>query len=152
ALLEGEQFLRALLQQQSGQLHSIVGLQNDGPGTAIAKQFGCAGPVITFSTACTSANVAIAAALDALRSGEVDVAIAGGADELCELTYAGFNSLRAIDAAPSRPFRADRQGLLIGEGAGVLLLERQAHAEQRGATVLAELVSAGQSCDANHVS
>ncbi|MFT7537703.1 MAG: 3-oxoacyl-[acyl-carrier-protein] synthase II [Hyphomicrobiaceae bacterium] len=152
ALFEGERFLAELLKGQEGDLHSIVGLQNDGPGNAVAKQFGCGGPVITYSTACTSANVAIGAALDALQSGEVDLAIAGGADELCEITYAGFNSLRAIDSEPTRPFRKDRKGLLMGEGAGVLLLERRSHAVARGATVLAELVSAGRSCDANHVS
>ncbi len=152
ALFEGERFLHKLLNNEEGDLHSIVGLQNDGPGNAVAKQFRCGGPVITYSTACTSANVAIGAALDALHSGEVDVAIAGGADELCEITYAGFNSLRAIDSDPTRPFRKDRKGLLMGEGAGVLVLERRSQAIARGATVLAELVSAGRSCDANHVS
>ena len=152
ALFEGERFLQALLAGGEGDLHSIVGLQNNGPGDAVARAFGARGPVLTFSTACTSANVAIGAALDALRSGEVDVAIAGGADELCELTYAGFNSLRAVDAAPTRPFRADRAGLSMGEGAGVLLLETLAHAEARGATALAELCGAARSCDAQHVS
>lgn len=152
ALFEGEQFLKGLLESREGNLHSIVGLQNDGPGNAVAKFVGCSGPVITFSTACTSANVAIGAALDALRSGEVDIAIAGGADELCQITYAGFNSLRAIDGNPSRPFRVDRQGLLMGEGSGVLVLERKETAAARGATILAELVGAGLSCDAQHVS
>jgi 3-oxoacyl-[acyl-carrier-protein] synthase II len=108
--------------------------------------------VATWSTACTSANIAIGAALDALQSGEVDVAIAGGADELCETTYAGFNSLRAVDAQPTRPFRRSRAGLSLGEGAGVLLLETLAHAQRRGAVVLCELVGAGRSCDAHHVS
>ena len=152
ALFEGERFLRQLLANREGDLHTIVGLQNDGPGNAVARQFGVRGPVVTFSTACTSANVALGAALDALRSGEVDVAIAGGADELCEITFAGFNSLRAIDAAPSRPFRADRAGLSLGEGSGVLLLERKSHAAARGATIRAELVGCGRSCDAQHVS
>lgn len=152
ALFEGERFLRELLAKREGDLHTIVGLQNDGPGNAVARQFGVHGPVMTFSTACTSANVAIGAALDALRSGEVDLAIAGGADELCEITFAGFNSLRAIDANPSRPFREDRAGLSIGEGSGVLLLERKSHAIARGATMLAELVGCGRSCDAQHVS
>ncbi|MCB9879727.1 MAG: beta-ketoacyl-[acyl-carrier-protein] synthase family protein [Planctomycetes bacterium] len=152
ALFEGERFLQQLLQQHEGDLHTIVGLQNDGPGNAVAHAFGVGGPVMTFSTACTSANVAIGAALDALQSGEVDVALAGGADELCEITYAGFNSLRAIDKAPTRPFRRDRQGLLLGEGSGVLLLETAAHAAARGAAAIAELVSAGRSCDAQHVS
>jgi 3-oxoacyl-[acyl-carrier-protein] synthase II len=152
ALFEGERFLKELLAKRSGDLHSIVGLQNDGPGNAVAREFGIRGPVVTFSTACTSANVAIGAALDALQSGEVDVAIAGGADELCEITYAGFNSLRAIDSGITRPFRKDRAGLSIGEGSGVLLLETKQHAQSRGATVLAELVGAGRSCDAQHVS
>jgi 3-oxoacyl-[acyl-carrier-protein] synthase II len=96
--------------------------------------------------------MALAAALDALRSGEIDIAVAGGADELCEITYAGFNSLRAIDPQPTRPFRKSRAGLLMGEGAGVLVLETLAHAKARGATLLAELVGAGRSCDAHHVS
>ena len=152
ALFEGERFLQALLQRQEGDLHAIVGLQNDGPGTAVAKQFACYGPVITFSTACTSANVAIGAALDALHNGEIDLAIAGGADELCELTYAGFNSLRAMDGKATQPFRRERQGLTMGEGSGVLLLERRSHAQARGATVLAELIGCGRSCDAQHVS
>ena len=152
ALFEGERFLKELLAEREGDLHSIVGLQNDGPGTAVAKEFAVRGPVMTFSTACTSANVALGAALDALRSGEVDVAIAGGSDELCEITYAGFNSLRAIDANPTRPFRADRAGLSMGEGSGVLLLETRSHAEARGATILAELCGAARSCDAQHVS
>ncbi|MFN3241178.1 MAG: beta-ketoacyl-[acyl-carrier-protein] synthase family protein [Planctomycetota bacterium] len=152
ALFEGERFLKELLAEREGDLHTIVGLQNDGPGNAVAHEFAVRGPVMTFSTACTSANVALGAALDALRSGEVDVAIAGGADELCEITYAGFNSLRAIDARPTRPFRADRAGLSMGEGSGVLLLETRSHAEARGATVLAELCGAARSCDAQHVS
>ncbi|MFK7739600.1 MAG: beta-ketoacyl synthase [Planctomycetota bacterium] len=152
ALFEGERFLQQLLADREGDLHSITGLQNNGPGDAVAHTFGVRGPVLTFSTACTSANVAIGAALDALQSGECDVAIAGGADELCEITYAGFNSLRAIDAVPSRPFRGDRKGLSMGEGSGVLLLETEAHARARGANALAELCASARSCDAQHVS
>jgi 3-oxoacyl-[acyl-carrier-protein] synthase II len=152
ALFEAERFLAELLQGRTGHLAPLAAQQNDGPGTAVARHLGVRGPVGTWSTACTSANVALGAALDALRSGEVDVAIAGGADELCETTYAGFNSLRAVDAQPTRPFRRSRAGLSLGEGAGVLLLETLAHARARGATVLCELVGAGRSCDAHHVS
>ncbi len=152
ALFEGERYLAALLQGREPQLAPIAAIPNDGPGTAVARALGVRGPVVTFSTACTSANVAIAAALDALRSGEVDVAVAGGADELCELTYAGFNCLRAVDPLPTRPFRASRAGLTMGEGAGVLLLETLAHARARGADVVCELAGAGRSCDAHHVS
>jgi 3-oxoacyl-[acyl-carrier-protein] synthase II len=152
ALHEGEQFLQALLQHREGWLAPLAAQQNDGPGTAVARMLAVQGPVVTFSTACTSANMALAAALDALQSGEIDVAVAGGADELCEITYAGFNSLRSVDARPTRPFRASRAGLSLGEGAGVLLLETSAHARQRGAAILCELAGAGRSCDAHHVS
>nr|MCU0867603.1 hypothetical protein [Planctomycetota bacterium] len=88
ALFEGERYLHGLLQRQEPALAPIAAHQNDGPGTAVARALGVRGPVLTYSTACTSANMALAAALDALRSGEIDVAIAGGADELCEITYA----------------------------------------------------------------
>jgi 3-oxoacyl-[acyl-carrier-protein] synthase II len=152
ALFEGERWFAERLAGREATLRPMAAQQNDGPGTAVARALGVRGPVVTFSTACTSANVAIAEALDALRAGEVDVAIAGGADELCETTYAGFNALRAVDSAPTRPFRATRAGLSMGEGAGVLLLETQAHAAARGAAWLAELVGAGRSCDAHHVS
>lgn len=152
ALFEGERYYRALLRRERAGLDLIASHTNDGPGTAVARALGVRGPVVTYSTACTSANVAIGEALDALRAGEVDVAIAGGADELCETTYAGFNSLRAVDPAPTRPFRASRAGLSMGEGAGVLLLETLAHARARGATMLCEVAGAGRSCDAHHVS
>jgi 3-oxoacyl-[acyl-carrier-protein] synthase II len=152
ALFEAERFLAELLRRREGELAPLAAQQNDGPGAAVARHLAVRGPVATWSTACTSANVAFAAALDALQSGEIDVAIAGGADELCETTYAGFNSLRAVDAAPTRPFRRSRAGLSLGEGAGVLLLETRAHALRRGAAALCELAAAGRSCDAHHVS
>lgn len=152
ALFEGERYLAGLLRREEPSLALLATVQNDGPGTAVARALGVRGPVATSSTACTSANVAFGAALDALRSGEVDVAIAGGADELCEITYAGFNSLRAIDPQPTRPFRKNRAGLSMGEGSGVLLLETEAHARARGARILCELAGAGRSCDAHHVS
>ncbi|MBL9079107.1 MAG: beta-ketoacyl-[acyl-carrier-protein] synthase family protein [Planctomycetes bacterium] len=152
ALFEAERWLSARLSGHEGALAPLAAQQNDGPGTAVARHLGVRGPVATWSTACTSANVALGAALDALRTGEIDVAVAGGADELCETTYAGFNSLRAVDARPTRPFRAGRAGLSLGEGAGVLLLETRDHARARGATVLCELAAAGRSCDAHHVS
>jgi 3-oxoacyl-[acyl-carrier-protein] synthase II len=152
ALYEAEQFLSALLQHREGHLAPLAAQQNDGPGTAVARLLAVSGPVVCFSTACTSANVALSAALDALHSGEIDVAVAGGADELCETTYAGFNSLRAVDSKPTRPFRQSRAGLSLGEGAGVLLLETLAHARARGAAILCELAAAGLSCDAHHVS
>ncbi len=114
---------------------SLAAQQPSGPGDAVARHFGVTGPVVTISSACASATLAFGSALDALRSGEVDVALVGGADSLCRLTFAGFNSLRAVDPRPCRPFRAEREGMSIGEGAAVLVLESRAHAERRGARV-----------------
>ncbi|MEZ5966481.1 MAG: beta-ketoacyl-[acyl-carrier-protein] synthase family protein [Planctomycetota bacterium] len=152
-LLEGEAFFRRLRAGQARLgLRSVASHQNNGPGDAVARALGCTGPVLTCSSACTSANMALAAALCALRRGECDVALAGGADALSEVTYAGFNALRAIDPAPARPFRADRAGLSMGEGAGVLVLETARHAAARGAVALAELAGAGSTCDAHHMS
>lgn len=152
-LLEGEAFYRRLRQRATRLgLRAVASHQNNGPGDAVARHFGCTGPVLTCSSACTSANMAFAAALGALRRGECAVALAGGADALSELTYAGFNALRAVDMVPARPFRVDRAGLSMGEGAGVVVLETAAHAHARGANVLAELAGAGASCDAHHMS
>ena len=121
------------------------------PGDAIARRCGITGPVQTYSTACSSASLALAAALDAVRAGEVEVAVAGGADSLCQLTYAGFNALRSVAEEPCRPFRAGRDGMSIGEGAAVLVLEPAERALARGVRPLALLAGAGTSCDAHHM-
>ena len=125
--------------------------QNNSPADAIARAFGTTGPIEVISSACSAASMAIEGALQALRAGELDVALAGGADGLCRLTYAGFNSLRAVDEEACRPFREEREGLSIGEGAGVLVLETLEHARARRAAPIAELVGAGSSCDAYHM-
>ncbi len=109
------------------------------------------GPVVTLSSACTSGALAIAAGLDAIEDGEIDIAIAGGADSLCRITYAGFNSLRAVDPRPCRPFRADRAGLSLGEGGAALVLERASRARARGVRPIASLLGAGSTCDAHHM-
>jgi 3-oxoacyl-[acyl-carrier-protein] synthase II len=121
------------------------------PGDAVGRHLGVTGPVETLSSACSSSTLALGAALDALRSGEVEIAVAGGSDSLCQLTYAGFNSLRAVSEAPCRPFQEGREGMSIGEGAAVLVLEPLDRALARGVSPLAELAGAGASCDAFHM-
>ncbi len=122
-----------------------------GPAEAIARRTGAAGPTESVSAACASGSMSVARALDALRLGECDVALAGGSDSLCQLTYGGFNALRAVDPGMTRPFRDGRLGLSMGEGAGVLVLETLEHADERGATPLAILAGAAVSCDASHM-
>lgn len=150
---EGEGFVRALRAGRAPRAgRSLLGAQqNNAPGDAIARALRLCGPVETDSAACAAATMSFGAALEAVRSGEVELALAGGADSLCQLTYAGFNALRAVDECAARPFRADRAGLSIGEGAGVLVLESFEHARARGRIVELELAGAGASCDAHHM-
>jgi 3-oxoacyl-[acyl-carrier-protein] synthase II len=101
-------------------------------------------------TACASSALSIADAAELVRSGDVPGMIAGGGDALCRMTYAGFHALRLLDHRPCRPFDASRRGLSLGEGAGVLVLERWDEALARGARPLAEYLSYGSSCDAHH--
>lgn len=124
---------------------------NGTPADAVALAFGLTGPVEALATACAASTMALEAALDSLRAGEVRFALAGGSDGLCQTTFGGFNSLRAVDEAPARPFREDREGLSLGEGAGFLVLETEAEAAARGATILAVLAGAGSTCDAFHM-
>jgi len=152
-MLECEEYVARLIGVGEGhaRLALVASQQINGPADAAARHLGLTGPVETVSSACSSGGLALAAALEAVRRGDVDVAVAGGADSLCRLTYSGFNALRSVDTAPCRPFRADREGRSIGAGAGVLILETLEHARSRGAEPLAALLGAGGSCDAHHM-
>ncbi|MHC4960326.1 MAG: beta-ketoacyl-[acyl-carrier-protein] synthase family protein [Planctomycetota bacterium] len=152
-MLETESFYRRLRDRPDRIVPTwpIASQQNNAPADHVARRFGVRGPVVTIGSACAAGSMALECALDALRSGEIEAAIAGGADELCRLTYAGFNSLRAVDAEPSRPFRAERRGLTMGEGAAALVLEPLEKARTRGATILAELAGTASTCDAGHM-
>ncbi|HZN54006.1 MAG TPA: beta-ketoacyl-[acyl-carrier-protein] synthase family protein [Candidatus Polarisedimenticolaceae bacterium] len=152
-MLESERFLEAALRdgRRRARTSAIVSQQLNGPGDAVARALRVEGPVETVSSACTSGAMAIGGALRALRRGEIDVALAGGADSLCQITYAGFNALRSVDEAACRPFRADRAGLSLGEGAAVLVLETGAAARARGARPIAVLAGEASACDAHHM-
>ncbi len=119
--------------------------------------FGLRGRVIPTSSACTSGSQAIGYAAEAIRHGYQSVMVAGGAEELCPSEAAVFDTLFAtsqMNEQPElspRPFDAGRDGLVIGEGAGSLVLESLEHAQARGATILAELVGFASNCDAAHV-
>jgi 3-oxoacyl-[acyl-carrier-protein] synthase II len=150
-LLESERYFADLLHGRKATRQLLSSHWISAPAETIAREFGVAGPVETFSSACAAGGIAIERAIDAIRREEVDVAICGGADCLTVTTYSGFNALRAVDTEPCRPFRANRNGLSLGEGAGVLILERATHAAARRARPLAMLHGAGSSCDAGHL-
>jgi 3-oxoacyl-(acyl-carrier-protein) synthase len=117
---------------------------------ALARRVGATGPRGTVMNACSSSLLALGQAWERLAAGELDVAVAGGAENLCRTTYAGFSSLKAMDARKCRPFSRDRAGLNLGEGAVQMVLETLEGARTRGATIFAEVLGYGASMDAHH--
>jgi 3-oxoacyl-[acyl-carrier-protein] synthase II len=105
---------------------------------------------ITIPTACAAGNYAIGYGFDAVRTGEVDFALCGGADAMCRKTFAGFYRVGTIAPEVCQPFDVDRKGILTGEGAGILVLESLESALARGAQIYAEVLGYGLNCDAYH--
>jgi 3-oxoacyl-[acyl-carrier-protein] synthase II len=101
-------------------------------------------------TACSAGTNSIAVAVDWIRQDRADVVIASATDPLCELSFSGFNILMALSPTKSRPFDRDRDGLVVGEGGGTLILEEYEHAVARGAHIYAEISGYGLSNDAYH--
>ena len=124
----------------------------------IAIKYGFQGPNQTVISACASASDAIGYALRLLRAGDIDIVISGGTEaSVSPLPIAGFANMKAltqendIPSEASRPFDLDRKGFVMGEGAGILVLETEDHAKQRNANILAELAGYGSTNDAYHV-
>ena len=124
----------------------------------VSMMIGAKGPNFSTVSACATGADSIGEALEMIRRGRADVVIAGGTEAaVCEIGVAGFNSCMALSTrnddpqGASRPFDSGRDGFVLGEGAGVLILESIEHAEKRGAKVLAELAGYGASSDSHHV-
>src|SRR5262252_7459005 len=151
-LLRNEEFFRTWITRGLSRTRRSD-LWNHFPSTpvdVIAERFGFEGPRACVAAACASSTIAIGRAVEAIRAGRADAAIAGGTDALARLTYSGFNLLRLMDASPCRPFDRSRAGMNIGEGAGVLVLEDFERACARGATIYAELAGHSLACEAFH--
>lgn len=124
----------------------------------VSIKYGLRGPNLATATACATGSHSIALALDLIRSGRADIMIAGGTEAaVTPLAVAGFSAMRALstrndDAAhASRPWDAARDGFVLGEGAGMLVLEEYEHAVRRGAKIYAEVAGAGMTADAHHI-
>lgn len=117
----------------------------------IARAFGARGMVQTLPAACAAGNYAIGFAADQIRAGRADVAITGASEIIEKLQYAGFVRLGAMAPDRCRPFDKDRRGLLLGEGAGIMVLESEEHLVRRGGRPLAEVGGYGLACDAHHI-
>ena len=133
-------------------------ISNIGPAH-VAITFNAQGPCYSVVTACASATDALGNAADWIRKGICDVMISGGAEAaIVELAIGGFCAIQALSTRfndnpqkASRPFDKDRDGFVMGEGAGILILEDYEHAKKRGARIYAEFAGYGLSCDANHM-
>ena len=132
-------------------------LANLAPGHVSIK-YGLKGPISCTVTACAAANNAITDAFRTIACGYADVMISGGTDAaICPLTIAGFNAMRALSTRndepekASRPFDKDRDGFIVSEGCGIVILEELSHALRRGADIYAEIAGTGLTSDAFHM-
>jgi len=137
---------------------TIPMLMPNGPAAAIGMEIAARGGVRTAVSACASSTEAVANAIARLRTGEIDVVLAGGCEAgIHPLPIAAFAAMHALSrrndepAKASRPYDSDRDGFVMGEGAGALVLETEEHAKARGAKIYAELVGGAVTSDAHHI-
>ncbi len=136
---------------------SIPMMVGNAAGGIVAMDYGITGPNFCVTSACATGSHAVGEAWKTLKFGDADVMIAGGSEAtITDLAYAGFGNMRALSTRndepekASRPFDQDRDGFVMGEGAGVIILEDLEHAKRRGAEIICELVGYGTSADAFH--
>jgi len=149
-----EQSYHRLFVEGKSRLHPLTAPKGmpSAAASQVSMQFGIIGPVFAVCSACSSAAHAIIQAHTMIQSGMVDVAIAGGSEAPLSLVLIkSFEGLRALSSDTCRPFSEDRSGLVLGEGAGVVVLESYEHATSRGADIYAELAGFGMSSDAGHI-
>jgi nodulation protein E len=148
---DGFHHLYALKEPRVSPLTIARAMSNAG-ASRVSFEYGITGPVFTVSTACSSANHALGQAFRMVRSGEVEVAIAGGSEAPLSLGFLkAWEAMRVVSPDTCRPFSRDRRGLILGEGAAVLILEPLERARARGATIWGEIAGFGMSSDAHHI-
>jgi 3-oxoacyl-[acyl-carrier-protein] synthase II len=134
-----------------GGVRALCGSLYDGPTWNLARWLDTEGPVLTVSTACASGATSLGVAAELIRAGRADVAVAGGVDVLCRFVQRGFNVLRSLTRDQVRPFDRRRSGILLGEGAGIVVLERAACAAARGRAPLGWLLGHASTADGAHI-
>jgi len=145
---------RRLYAEGAKRLHpyTVPKLMPSAAASHISMSFGITGPTFTTTSACASSAHAMGIALMMLRTGMVDVAITGGAEApITPGAFVAWEGLRVLAKDTCRPFSADRQGMVLGEGAGALILETLEHAQQRSVHIYAELAGFGMSADAHNL-
>ncbi len=150
----GEAYYRQATREPARHRHQasrVVEYQAQRQGVELAEALGVRGPLTIIANACASGANAVGHAWDWIRSGRAERVLCGGYDALSQLVFAGFDSLQALSPTCCRPFDAHRDGLALGEGAAVLMLETSREAERRGAEVLAEICGYGAATDIHHL-
>ncbi len=148
--LNNEYFYREYKKGNNPDIYPVKKYLNNNPAKFISKRFNLTGPVAVISNACSSGTDAIGLAKLWLENGLCDIAIAGGTDELSRIPYLGFSSMQITSREPCKPFDKHRDGLNLGEGAGIVILEKEDSVKKRGARPLAELRGYSCSSDAYH--
>ena len=137
--------------QTNGHRQTLAETLRSSIGARLAQELGVRGTTLTIATSCSAGNVAICRATDLIRGGSATRLLAGGADAFSRLAFIGFSRMRAMALERCTPFAAGRQGMLLGEGAGFLVLESRRSAEERGAAIQAVVAGYGLTCDAHHL-
>lgn len=148
--MNNEAFYQQYLKGEKPDIVHITRLFNSNPATVIAREFDLCGPCQTVVNACSSGTDAVGLAASWIQLGLCDIVLAGGADELCHVTYNGFISMKLTDSGPCKPFDRDRKGLNLGEGAAILVLESEKSRIARSKKARAFILGYGASCDAHH--
>lgn len=145
---------KRLYKDGSPRLHplTVVRIMPSAPASQVSMELGITGPTFGVTSACATSNHAFAQALALVRSGLADAALAGGSEACISLgTLRAWEAMRVLADDTCRPFCKQRRGLVLGEGAGMLVLEEFEHARARGATILAEFAGVGMSADAGDI-
>ncbi len=149
--MNNEEFYREYRSGGRPEMAPIERFLRSNPAAVIRRAFDLSGPCQTVVNACSSGTDAVGIGRSWIRGGVCDAVLAGGADELCRVTYNGFISLMITSEVPCMPFDRDRRGLNLGEGAAMLLLEPEDAVRARGGRVRARVLGFGMACDAHHV-
>lgn len=149
-MFESETFAREFLLNGQWPVEILKKHTCANTSNAVANRLGLTGPRYTVSNACASGAAAISIACEMLQSGEADIVLAGGVDSLTRLILNGFCSLLVVSDEGCRPFDADRKGMSVGEGAGMMVLETGQHARKRGAEIHGFVAGWGNTCSAYH--
>jgi nodulation protein E len=149
-----EEGFQRIYHRKTGSVHPLTIPKSmvSAPAAQLSMLFGVRGLAFTLSSACASSAHALGEAMHMIRAGRCEVALAGGGEAALTLgSWLGWAALRTMAPDTCRPFSAGRKGLILGEGAAMLVLESEAHARARGAPILAELAGLGAASDAHHL-